>query len=323
MRRTLAAALAAFALATSAACGDDESAIDTAGTTEAATPAPAEIVTSDLADVEVTGAAGEEPTLAFDAAFGVEETASRAITEGDGEPIADGAVVTFHFTFVNGRNGQVVESSYDGEPAQLVFEESLMPGIYEGLGGVRAGSRVLIAIAPGDGLGGDPTGDVLETDTLLFFAEVLAVRVPLARAEGTAVPPVNGVPGVVLDGEGAPTITVPTAEPPTELIAQRLIEGAGEVVEAGDTITVHYTGVLWNTGAVFDSSWESGSPATFDIGTGAVIKGWDDGLVGRTVGTQIVLVVPPAQGYPEGSPDGSIAGTDTIVFVIDILDTSG
>lgn len=323
MRRPLAAALATIALATAVGCGDDQSSTDTADTTETPAAEPVEVVTTDLADVEVAGDAGEEPTLTFEAAFGVEETASRAITEGDGEPIADGAVVTFHFTFVNGRNGEVIESSYDGDPAELVFEESLMAGIYEGLGGVASGSRVLIAIAPGDGLGDDPTGDVLETDTLLFFAEVLGVRVPLARAEGTAVPPLDSVPTVVLDGEGAPTITVPAAAPPTELIAQPLIEGAGDVVKAGDTITVHYTGVLWDTGAVFDSSWESGSPATFDIGTGAVIQGWDDGLVGRTVGTQIVLVVPPAQGYPEGSPDGSITGTDTIVFVIDILDTSG
>ena len=118
--------------------------------------------------------------------------------------------------------------------------------------------------------------------------------------------PEPGLPTVELADDGAPTITVPDAEPPTELIVQPLIEGDGAVVEAGQTITVHYTGVIWDTGAVFDSSWESGSPATFEIGTGAVIPGWDEGLVGQTVGSQILLVVPPAKGYPEGSPDGSI-----------------
>lgn len=323
MRRTPLVVLAVIALVTAVGCGDQGSATGTAETPETATPERVEVVTTDLADVDVAGDAGEEPTLTFDTAFGVKETASRVITEGDGQPIVDGAVATFHFTFVNGRNGEVVESSFDGDPAEVVFEDSLMAGIYEGLGGVHSGSRVLIAIAPGDGLADDPTGDVLETDTLLFFAEVLDVRVPLARAEGTRVEPVDGVPSVVLAANGAPTIMVPEAEPPTELIAQPLIEGAGQVVAAGDTITVHYTGVLWNTGAVFDSSWERGTPATFDIGTGAVIKGWDEGLVGRTVGTQIILVVPPAKGYPEGSPDGSIKGTDTIVFVIDILDTAG
>jgi peptidylprolyl isomerase len=73
---------------------------------------------------------------------------------------------------------------------------------------------------------------------------------------------------------------------------------------------------------VFDSSWESGSPATFEIGTGAVIPGWDEGLVDQTVGSQVLLVIPPAKGYPKGSPDGSIKPTDTLVFVVDILDVS-
>jgi peptidylprolyl isomerase len=134
------------------------------------------------------------------------------------------------------------------------------------------------------------------------------------------VEPVEGLPTVELAEDGAPTITVPDTEPPTELVAQPLIEGEGAEVEAGQRITVHYTGVLWDDGETFDSSWERGSPATFDIGTGAVIPGWDEGLVGQTVGSQVLLVVPPDKGYPEGSPDGSIEAGDTIVFVVDILD---
>jgi peptidylprolyl isomerase len=102
-------------------------------------------------------------------------------------------------------------------------------------------------------------------------------------------------------------------------VVQPLIIGAGAEVEAGQTITVHYTGVTWDDGKVFDSSWTSGSPASFEIGTGAVIAGWDEGLVGQTVGSQVLLVVPPAKGYPDGSPDGSIQAGDTIVFVVDIL----
>lgn len=323
MRRTLAILIALAALG--AGCGDDEQIRETSETTEAgsddAAP-PAELASTDLDDVEVTGAEGEQPTLTFEQPFGVEETTTRVLTDGDGEAISTNSVATFNFVFVNGRDGKVLGTSYDTEPAELVFEDSLMTGIYQGLDGVTAGSRVLIGIAPADGPGADPTTGVLDTDTLLFFAEVLDVRAPLQRAEGEAVAPIDGLPTVELGDDGAPTITVPDAEPPAELIAQPLIEGDGAVVEAGQTITVHYTGVLWDTAAVFDSSWESGSPATFGIGTGAVIVGWDEGLVGRTVGSQILLVVPPAKGYPEGSPDGSIKATDTIVFVIDILDTS-
>jgi FKBP-type peptidyl-prolyl cis-trans isomerase len=305
MPRPLIAALVALALV--AGCGDDEP------TGTSGTP---------LDDVEVSGDAGEKPTLEFDQPFELEETASRVLDEGDGEEIAPNAVVTFDFLFVNGRNGKELGTSYDAEPAQLVFEESLMAGVYEGLDGVPEGSQVLVGIAPDDGLGADPTQDVLETDSLLLYAEIHEVRTPLERAEGEAVEPVEGLPTVELADDGAPTITVPDTDPPTELVAQPLIEGDGPEVAGGQSITVHYTGVLWDTGEVFDSSWEKGSPATFDIGTGAVIPGWDEGLVGQTVGSQVLLVVPPDKGYPEGSPDGSIKAGDTIVFVVDILDAA-
>ena len=132
-------------------------------------------------------------------------------------------------------------------------------------------------------------------------------------------PPVDGLPTVELAEDGAPTITVPEGEPPTELVVQPLIEGTGAPVESGQTVTVHYTGALWKDGTVFDSSWENGAPFTFVIGTQQVIAGWDEGLVGQTVGSQILLVVPPAKGYPRGLA-GPSPPTDTLVFVIDILD---
>jgi peptidylprolyl isomerase len=303
MRRPLIALLAVAALV--AGCGDEEALRETDSALDA---------------VEVTGEPGEKPTLEFDKPLDLTDTTTRILDAGDGEDIATDSVVTFDFLIVNGRDGEELSTSYDTEPAQLVFEDSLMAGIYEGLNGVPAGSRVLVGIPPTDGLGEDPSQGVLATDTLLFFAEIIDVRMPLTRAEGEEVEPEAGLPTVELADDGAPTITVPDSEPPTELVVQPLIEGDGAAVEAEQTITVHYTGVIWETNEVFDSSWESGSPATFEIGTGSVIPGWDEGLVGQTVGSQILLVVPPAKGYPEGSPDGSIKPTDTIVFVVDILD---
>ena len=114
---------------------------------------------------------------------------------------------------------------------------------------------------------------------------------------------------------------MPAGTAPTALVIQPLITGTGATVQTGQTISVHYTGAIWASGEVFDSSWTRASPATFAIGTGKVIDGWDQGLVGQTVGSQVLLVIPPDQGYgSEGNPDAGIAGTDTIVFVVDILD---
>ncbi|MDP1804784.1 MAG: FKBP-type peptidyl-prolyl cis-trans isomerase, partial [Acidimicrobiales bacterium] len=317
MRRIL-VVLTAFALL-GAACGEEEPTRSTGDTTTTGVPLPDDLKTTDLDDVKVVGEPGSEPTLEFEAPFGVSETARRVIDEGDGDGATDGNNVTFNFLFVNGRTGDTVQSSYGDEPVSLVLEDSLLPAVYEALTGAKVGARVLVAIAPTEGGGADETSGIEASDTILFFAEVLSISVPLERAEGTAVTPAAGLPTVVLDADGVPTITVPEGAPPAELVIQPLIQGDGATVEAGQSITVHYTGALYADGSVFDSSWQRGTPATFSIGTGGVIAGWDKGLVGQKIGSQILLVIPAADGYgDEGSGENIPAGA-TLVFVVDIL----
>ncbi len=98
-----------------------------------------------------------------------------------------------------------------------------------------------------------------------------------------------------------------------------MVEGDGVEVAGGDVVVVHYHGVNWNTGEVFDSSWERGEPASFP--TGGVIPGFRDGLIGQSVGSRVIIVIPAELGYGPsgGTSDGSIGPTDTIVFVVDIL----
>ena len=102
---------------------------------------------------------------------------------------------------------------------------------------------------------------------------------------------------------------------------QPLIEGDREEVAAGQTVTVHYTGVKWSDGEQFDSSLEAGQPFSTVIGAGQVIPGWDEGLVGQTVGSRVLLVIPPeASAYGE-DPSANLGG-ETLVFVVDILAAS-
>jgi peptidylprolyl isomerase len=75
---------------------------------------------------------------------------------------------------------------------------------------------------------------------------------------------------------------------------------------------------------MFDNSYDRGSSISFPIGVGAVIGGWDDGLVGQQVGSRVLLSIPPHLGYgPRGMPAAGIRGADTLVFVVDILGTTG
>ena len=111
-------------------------------------------------------------------------------------------------------------------------------------------------------------------------------------------------------------------EPSGKLIATTLIKGDGAVVKKGQTLTVNYLGQVYDADAPFDESY-SKEPAEFPIGTGSVITGWDDRLVGRTVGSRVILEIPPADGYgADGNPDAGIKGTDTLFFVVDILGAS-
>ena len=123
-------------------------------------------------------------------------------------------------------------------------------------------------------------------------------------------------------GKG-PTITIPKTAAPKTLQVKTLIKGTGPVVKKGNYIVVQYTGVNYRTGKVFDSSWSRSEPWATVIGEGQVIKGWDTGLVGQTVGSRVLLVIPPADGYGKtGSSSAGIKGTDTLVFAIDILSAS-
>ncbi len=100
-------------------------------------------------------------------------------------------------------------------------------------------------------------------------------------------------------------------------MAQTLIKGDGPAVAANDVITVQYSGWLWD-GTAFDSSWTNGTPFQTQIGTKSVIEGWDKGLIGQTVGSQVLLVIPPSLGYGD-QESGTIPANSTLIFVVDIL----
>lgn len=132
-----------------------------------------------------------------------------------------------------------------------------------------------------------------------------------------ALPEVSGAPGT------KPTLTFPDAAPSGELEVVVLSRGDGALVEAGQEIEVHYLGQSWQ-GGVFDNSFDRGGSISFPIGVGAVIAGWDEGLVGQQVGSRVLLSIPSHLGYGDrGVPQAGIKGGDTLVFVVDIIDSRG
>jgi peptidylprolyl isomerase len=273
----------------------------------------------------VTGAKDAKPTIAFTVPYAADKTQKKVLDAGSGPVVKSGQRVSVDYLGVNGQDGKEFDSSYGKGIASFVMDANqVLKGFHDGLVGQNVGSRVLLAIPPEDGYGvqGVPSAGIGPTDTLVFVVTIKDAKQVLVRAQGTAVAPKAGLPTVKLDAKGKPTITVPSGAAPAALVVQPLITGTGPKVLKGQAITVNYTGVLWPGGKQFDSSWDK-TPANFVIGAGRVITGWDQGLVGQNVGSQILLVVPPDKGYgAAGNPQGGIKGTDTLVFVVDILDAS-
>ncbi|MGA7689788.1 MAG: FKBP-type peptidyl-prolyl cis-trans isomerase [Jiangellales bacterium] len=167
----------------------------------------------------------------------------------------------------------------------------------------------------------------MSSSRLLPIAVVLGLLTFLAGCgsaddEATATGDANAS-GVVVstDTEEAPQITIPETEAPTELVVETVVEGDGDEVMAGDLLLTDYAGVLWDTGEEFDSSWSRGEPSAFGIGVQMVIPGWDSGLVGQRVGSRVLLVVPPEEGYGDEESASGIPGGSTLVFALDIRDT--
>lgn len=128
----------------------------------------------------------------------------------------------------------------------------------------------------------------------------------------------NTLVQVTANAGEAPTITAPSGDAPTELIAQDVIVGTGATVLATSTLTVHYTLMQWSDGAILESTWSSGNPATFPLAN--VITGWQQGLVDAKVGTRRLLVIPPALGY--GPMAGHPLEKETLIFAVDIIAVS-
>jgi peptidylprolyl isomerase len=148
---------------------------------------------------------------------------------------------------------------------------------------------------------------------------------PAASASGSSAPGEwtgESVPEVSGSYGDKPTLTFSEADPPATLQRKILHVGTGPVVQSGEMLAADYLGQVYG-GKVFDNSYDRKAPSGFPIGTGRVIAGWDNSLVGLKAGTRVLLSVPPDQGYGDsGNSDAGITGTDTLVFVVDLIASS-
>ena len=280
--------------------------------------------------VTVTGGFNEKPTVTFATPLQSDTTQRVVLEEGTGDLVADGQEVSINFSAYDGRTGtSLADTPYDDETYLTVSNKlssdpaagGALLGIVKAVQCLPIGSRVLVVTSPEDAFGdaGNAQLGVGPNSSLVIVADIVAASP--TRATGVDQPAPDGFPLVVLDPTtGQPGVTMPSTAPPTETKIAVLKKGDGPVVGDNSDVTLQYSGFIWQTGEVFDSSWTRGTAATFNVN--GVIQGFHDALVGQTVGSQVAVIIPPDQGYGANPPSGSsITADSTLFFVIDILST--
>ncbi len=265
--------------------------------------------------IEVSGPVGQ-PGATTTAPVFVDETVFADVTVGEGRAVTTRAQdVQFSVAILDGQTGETVVAS-----GTQVTPVAQWGEYYEGIAAMlecaTEGSRIVAAVAPSD-LADEARANLGLTGDQAAVMVLDLQKVYLAAADGA--PQYNdtrGLPSVVLAPDGRPGIVVPDIDPPADLVVQVLKKGDGDEVTGDRPVRVHYTGVTWADGEVFDSSWEKGASAPMSLD--GVVPGFAQALEGQTVGSQILAVIPPELGYGDAG-QGAIPGGATLVFVIDIL----
>jgi peptidylprolyl isomerase len=324
----LAAVLAPLALAgcTSSPPSKSSSSGGSASTAARATPSPSATPlacasagpASDA--VNVSGAFGKAPTVHFKTPLTTKSTQRSTVIKGTGTTVKEGDALTVGLVGYDARTGKQLAGSAYGTASLSVDASRYIPGLARSLDCTKVGERFVSVVPSTEAFGtaGSSTIGVKGGDSLVFVVDVKGITPTKATGASKTLP--SGFPTVTLASDGRPTVTIPKASAPKTLKIAEMKTGSGAAVKSTDQVTVQYQGVLWRTGKVFDQTWGR-SPATFL--PSQVVKGFGKALVGHKVGSQVVAIIPPSEGYGKtGSTDGSIKGTDTMVFVIDILATA-
>ena len=277
--------------------------------------------------VTAKGSFGSTPKVTIPKEKASSTLAVKTLVQGKGAAIKKSDLFLSNFTIYvwSGKTNKLLDSTYSSSPQ--VLPASLLPGIESAVTGKKLGSRVVAVIPPKEGYGssGNSQLGVKGTDTLVFVLDLIqkyssgtvGATGSQTSSGGGSLPTVTAVTGK------APTIKIPkNVTPPKTLVTKTLVKGTGATVAKGQDLVAQYVGVNWRTGKVFDSSWSRSLPYSFKVGASPsqVIPGWDKGLVGQTVGSRVLLVIPPSDAYGSaGQSQAGIKGTDDLVFVVDIV----
>ena len=264
--------------------------------------------------VSASGKLGSKPDISFKTPFKVENQTHQVIQKGDGEVIRDGDRVCTRSLALDAKTGKVINSTWDKSSPEcsIVISKKSIPAYYDTFKGLKVNSTVAVGIdESGSGSSSQATSSYIMALTFVSRSK------NLTRAQGQKVTDLpSDLPKISLDDKGKPSLDLNGYQPKGGLVVQPLIKGKGAKVGQHQSVSANYTGWLASDGKQFDSSWDRGQASDFSLDQ--VVKGWQQGLAGQTVGSQVLLIVPPDLGYGSQQQQ-KIPANSTLIFVVDIL----
>ncbi|MBN9606803.1 MAG: FKBP-type peptidyl-prolyl cis-trans isomerase [Actinomycetales bacterium] len=313
VRRLAALLTAAVAAATLAGC----TAGGVGGCGEISSGSASELVTS-------TAKAGTDPKAEFPTPLISTGTQRSTMTAGEGDPIRPGEQVDFAYAVYSGADGTDFGAfGYgDGAPARASAGDDENQ-IFRALACTQVGGRYALTASVTDAFGASAATQLgLDADATIVVVLDVLDAFP-GKSDGLNQLPLDGMPFVATAVDGTPGIMLPDAPKPTETRVETVKLGGGAVVEKGDTVALQYSLFIWPDSGdprVVQSTWDAHRAADFTLEEGTVIPGFLTAVEGQKIGSQVLAVIPPADGYgDQGSQDGSIPGGATLVYVIDLL----
>ena len=309
-RAALAAVCSLAMCATLAACGSSNDSKDSSkSSADSSTSSSTKM--DQIAGVTATGELGKKPTITFKTPMTVQNNTYAVVQNGDGETIEKGDRVCAQGIALNAKDGSELMSSWEKNTpdCSIQLSDSNLKQIapYTKMVGLKLNSTIVFGINDSNSAG---------TSYILAYTLVSRSK-DLTKATGDVVTDVPAnLPKVTRAKDGKPSIDMNGQGSVDSLVVQTLVKGKGKELTESNTAVVKYTGWLTD-GTQFDSSWDRNT--TFQASmSGGVVTGWIEGLTGQTVGSQVLLVVPPDKGYGS-TAQGSIPANSTLVFVVDIL----
>jgi FKBP-type peptidyl-prolyl cis-trans isomerase len=272
------------------------------------------------AAVKVTGTFGKSAKVSIPAEKASTKLAISTPIKGNGAALASGdsALAELVVYKWSGTKHTLLDSTFAAGP-QMIPAQMGLPGLTTALKNARLGSRIVAVLPPkyGYGTAGNSQLQVTGKDTLVWVIDLLQQYSSTQSATGNQVSTGGGkLPSVSAKPNQAPVVTVPKNSPPKKLSVTTLIQGSGPKLAKGDTVVTQYVGYNWRTGQSFGTSWPSTSNTA-----GELLSFQVGGAQGVTVGSRVMVVIPPSLGYgPEGGQaSAGIKKNDTLVFVVDVL----